>query len=159
MSLIHSRVAEQKRGITHLHLSMSPLGDQCEESDAVGGRQKKQRLETQLGHRRRRQLQSATTTRRGCVMMTSLLVLLHCWMPDVHFPAPVGPHAICCERSIVVRVYEAIRGVRRRRAARAVPTCACRFRFWGRWRGGGLFLNAYTSSWKPLSTPTQLQKK
>lgn len=142
--MILSHVAEQKRGITHLHLSMSPLGDQWEESEAAGGeeRQKKQRLKTLLGHRRRRQLQSATTTRRGYVMMTSLLVLLHCWMPDVHFPEPVGPHEICCERPIVVRVYEAIKAG----AARCSSSPDLCVQVKG---GGGTCLDAYSSSWKP----------
>lgn len=58
-------------------------------------------------------------------------------MPDVHFPEPVGPHEICCERSIVVRVYEAIKAgaarcssspdlcvqVRRGGGARYLPRC------------------------------------
>lgn len=59
----------------------------------------KQRSKTLLGHRRQCQLQSATT-RRGYVMMTSLL-LLHCWMPDVHFPLLMEPHETCSEGFIL----------------------------------------------------------
>lgn len=66
---------------------------------ATSVRNPRLKTETLLGHRRQCQLQSATT-RRGYVMMTSLL-LLHCWMPDVHFPLLMEPHETCSEGFIL----------------------------------------------------------
>lgn len=101
----------RKRRLTHLHLSMSPLGDQSEESEAAReGRERKHTRDWRHCWSIAGGVNSSLPQQLDAVMLWwhHFLLCSTAGCQTCTSQCPWGTHEICSE-PIVVRVYEAIK--------------------------------------------------